>query len=187
MTKRISKQGLENRKEYFNNLCHKAYARYSPEILLKIINIIEEQDNRISLRFIEWFVTKYCNKIPIVLNGQNVYGQYKNKLKTHSKLFFDPFHRGLSVEFEFETVHKTVKSSYGQLLFFLWLIEDQILNYIDQNYDKLKLAMKEDNTNNKMRLKNKKQNNIKTLETKKSLPINYELEIKNGCVMATFG
>ena len=62
----------------------------------RMIPIVEEQ-SKISLRFIENFVTKYCKEKPIFIKiGKlyiNVYDDYKNQLGSYDKKKFDPFKR----------------------------------------------------------------------------------------------
>ncbi len=94
----------------------------------------------LSLRLIDWFVTNYCRKhfIGYPLNGKEflVYVSYKSQLKAYSKQYFDPNCRRERIMFQipgFEPFMTTV----GKLNFFRWAIETQLLDYIEENYEKI--------------------------------------------------
>ena len=94
----------------------------------------------LSLRLIDWFVTNYCRKhfIGYPLNGKEflVYVSYKSQLKAYSKQYFDPNCRRERIMFQipgFEPFMTTV----GKLNFFRWAIETKLLEYIEENYEKI--------------------------------------------------
>lgn len=72
------------------------YREHPTVIQDRIIPIVDEQ-SRISLRFIENFVTKYCKEKPVFIKiGKryiNVYDDYKSQLNSYDKKKFDPFKR----------------------------------------------------------------------------------------------
>ena len=132
-----------------------------------IIPIIQEKSH-ISLRFIENFVTKYCREHPTFIKLKNntfidIYDDYKNQLKSFDKRRFDIFKRKHSSSPRTQSISstnsnnsddchliaypcdkegkKTIITSIGQLNFFRWLIKTDILNYIIQNYQSIKLKM----------------------------------------------
>ena len=74
-----------------------------------------------------------------------VYNDYKLKLKAYSKKRFDPFCRWerISVPYDNENFMET---TIGQLNFFKWAIENQIINYIEDNYDNIEIDMNERNS-----------------------------------------
>jgi hypothetical protein len=86
----------------------------------------------ISLRLIDWFVTNYCKKHAIVIvkptkagdDFINVYLNYRSQLRAFSKHLFDPFRRQDKIMF------KETQTTIGQLNFFKWAIENEILVYI---------------------------------------------------------
>lgn len=104
-----------------------------------IIPIIEGQTD-ISLRLIDWFVTNYSKKYNIVISkrkGQtmmhfNVYLSYRSQLKAYSKQLFDPFRRRDRITFMYEE-GKSIETTIGQLNFFRWVIQNDILVYIHDN------------------------------------------------------
>lgn len=105
--------------------------------MIKIIN----GTSPISLRIVDWFVTNYSKKNYIVymitkdekLEKVNVYNDYKLKLKAYSKKKFDPFCRWDRINVPYKD-DKFIQTTLGQLNFFKWTIENNILEYIETNY-----------------------------------------------------
>lgn len=106
--------------------------------MLKIIN----GEAKISLRIVDWFVTNYAKKNYIVYDINNndkierfkVYNDYKLKLKAYSKKRFDPFCRWERISFPY-TDNKCIQTTIGQLNFFKWCIENNIIKYIEDNFN----------------------------------------------------
>lgn len=122
------------------------------EYMLHIIN----GDSRISLRIVDWFVTNYAKEksisYRILKNGEqnrfNVYMDYKLKLKAYSKRRFDPFCRWERTNIPYEDgTH--IQTTIGQLNFFKWAIENDIIKYIEQNYSNIEQDMNERNSNSR--------------------------------------
>ena len=117
----------------------------------KIIEILIDNKDKLSLRSIDWFVTNYSKKNNIFYsiyynkNGNyftlgetneyrkniNVYLSYKSQLKAYSKKKFDPFCRRDRIEFHLDDI--LIETTIGQLNFFKWAIENNIIDYIKQN------------------------------------------------------
>jgi len=108
-----------------------------------LINILNNNFN-ISLRIIDWFVTNYCKKYNIfwVENNQRfvVYLNYKLQLKAYSKKYFDPFCRRERIFFHYKN-EDYLETTVGQLNFFKWIIEHNIINYIKNNYEDIESDM----------------------------------------------
>lgn len=105
--------------------------------LLDILNVLKGKD-KISLRIIDWFVTNYSKKYninyPVTVKNHpkkqfTVYLDYKSQLKAFSKKQFDPFCRRDRIMFYY-VEGKHITTTVGQLNFFRWAIENQILEYI---------------------------------------------------------
>lgn len=98
---------------------------------------------KLSLRFLDEFITRYCSyyKIIIPVNTKyvrndifNIYIQYQARLKSHHKDYFDPFKRIKECDkFEFETREFKFVTTLCQLNFFQWIIENDILKFIENN------------------------------------------------------
>ncbi len=128
--------------------------------VLPIIN----GNSDISLRLIDWFVTNYSKKrstnIPKIDTYNNVYYfnvylSYRSQLKAYSKQSFDPFRRRERIEFFYDK-DKYIETTIGQMNFFRWIIENDILVYINNNIkeieqDMLSMQKKPDNPNQKKR------------------------------------
>jgi hypothetical protein len=94
----------------------------------------------LSLRLLDWFVTNYSKKtstnIAKVVDNNiihfNVYLSYRSQLKAYSKQQFDPFRRRDRITFFYEK-EKSIETTIGQLNFFRWVIQNDILTHIQEN------------------------------------------------------
>jgi hypothetical protein len=107
--------------------------------LQEILPIIGKS-SKISLRLIDWFVTNYCKKNNVVLVKKNnnndeyfnVYSNYRSQLKAFKKIQFDPFRRRDRIDFYYSS-EEFVETTIGQLNFFRWFLENDLLNYVKKN------------------------------------------------------
>jgi hypothetical protein len=110
-----------------------------------LVNILNNEYN-ISLRVIDWFVTNYCKKNNIYWVQDNsrfvVYLNYKLQLKAYSKKYFDPFCRRDRIYFYYQN-NTYLETTVGQLNFFKWIIENNIVNYIKNNYENIERDMQD--------------------------------------------
>ena len=120
---------------------------------------ILQSREKISLRIIDWFVTNYSKKNNICFLKKlgeneilfNVYGSYKLQLKAYTKKQFDPFCRRNRIKFYYgEGIY--LVTTVGQLNFFKWALENDIINYINTHLDVIETDM---NTNIKHIYKSK--------------------------------
>jgi len=95
----------------------------------------------ISLRIIDWFVTKYSRKnfTSYDLNGQRhvVYKSYKGQLDAYNKQYFDTNCRRERIQFSVDGYPPFV-TTIGKLNFFRWSLETNLLDYIEANQEALK-------------------------------------------------
>jgi hypothetical protein len=115
---------------------HRLEKFYNNTINLEKIKSILDGTSVISLRLIDWFVTNYSKKYNIAFTNSNgkyiiVYLSYKSHLKAYSKKMFDPFCRCKRIKFH------ELNTTVGQLNFFEWILSDEILNYLEENRDKV--------------------------------------------------
>jgi hypothetical protein len=100
----------------------------------KLIPILQGQ-GELSLRLIDWFVTNYAKKhhVSYMLGGQEfiVYLNYKSQLKAFSKKLFDPFCRRERILFQCGNA-EPFETTVGQLNFFRWAFEKDILSYVKE-------------------------------------------------------
>ncbi len=109
------------------------------------IRDILEGVSRMSLRLIDWLVTNYAKKHNISFltkDGRHVivYLAYKNHLKAYSKKMFDPFCRWKRIQF------MGLNTTVGQLNFFEWAIQDEVLDYLEEHFDDVQKDMDECST-----------------------------------------
>lgn len=109
---------------------------YSSRPDLESLVPILKGEGDLSLRLIDWFVTNYAKKhhVSYVLNSQEfiVYLNYKSQLKAFSKKLFDPFCRRERILFQCGNL-EPFETTVGQLNFFRWAFEKDVLSYIRQN------------------------------------------------------
>ena len=114
-----------------------------PGNLEKLLPILQGT-SEISLRLVDYFVTNYSKKMntSYMLHGKHflVYFNYKRELNAYSKRLFDPFCRRERIMFQAQGVEQFV-TTVGQLNFFRWFIEKDILSYIDQNRELIEKDM----------------------------------------------
>ena len=168
-------------------LLNKIKKFFKEEDNIKELLEIVEGKTKLSLRIIDWFVTNYSKKNLIIIHNKkkqierfgngsskispktkrkleakyeefNVHLNYKAQLKSFQKRQFDPFCRRQRINFYY-TNDKHIVTTVGQLNFFKWAIENNILQYIKDNIDTIEKDM---NTNIKKSksLKNKNTNGV---------------------------
>ena len=161
----------------------------------RLVNVINGQSN-ISLRIIDWFVTNYAkknftvysipakNKCSTVINGEEnserfkVFHNYKLELKAYSKVRFDPFSRRERIAIPYKD-NTCLQTTIGQLNFFKWAIENQLLEYIEKNYDEIEVDM---NARNSISKKGGEFDNNKTRKKREELSISACKTIKKETV-----
>ena len=140
----------------------------------ELLDIIEG-NTKLSLRIIDWFVTNYSKKNFIVIHNKkrqierfnagkispktkkkledkyeefNVHLNYKSQLKSFQKKQFDPFCRRERINFYYND-KKYIVTTVGQLNFFKWAIENNILKYIRDNINSIEKDMNQNIKKNK--------------------------------------
>lgn len=156
----------------------------------EFIEIINSK-SEISIRLIDYYITKYSkkNKISYKIDNItfNIHQSYKQQLKNFQKKNFDPFARGIRIPYYVGDVW--IITTIGQLNFFQWFISNKILDHIIKNKEMIEFDMNK-NKKIKSEIKVKKPKNIyKKIETK--IPqqiINPQPQIKNKNtnIMVTF-
>ena len=133
-----------------NNLLEFYKCNNNMDNMLKIIN----GESWISLRIIDWFATNYAKKYYTVYQLQGtenrfkVYNDYKLKLKAYQKRRFDPFCRWERITVPYnENSH--IQTTIGQLNFFKWALENNVIDYIEQNYANIEKDMNNRNSTSK--------------------------------------
>jgi hypothetical protein len=162
------------------------------ELLMKnLMEFYENRDNlhkmmciingesKISLRIVDWFVTNFAKKYYTVYEKPvkpessemmrfKVYNDYKLKLKAYSKKRFDPFCRWERISIPYDN-EKYMETTIGQLNFFKWAIENDIVDYIRTNYDAIESDMNSRNSTSKN--KASLEDNTKTRKKREELSV----------------
>ena len=158
-------------------------------------------DAPLSLRIIDWFVTKYSRKnfIRYPLNGQEflVYLSYKGQLKAYSKQYFDPNCRRERIMFKIPNYDQFM-TTIGKLNFFRWALESNILQYIEEHEDEIRKGYNvylkdliQTQKNNKVTVKEqlkeqKEQSRVTRRRTKQSTSSLNKLQVYTTPIELTF-
>ena len=142
--------------------------------MIKIIN----GESEISLRIIDWFVTNYAKKYNIAYNINYdgiikkfiVHISYKSQLKAYSKKMFDPFCRRERIKF-INNNNDEIITTAGQLNFFRWVIENNILDYISEYINEIEEDMNRSIRHLYKSGDNKKNKDDKKIRKRKELSI----------------
>ena len=133
---------------------------YKDSEKLKCMTNIINGESKISLRIVDWFVTNYAKKYFTVYEIVNelsnnksrfkVYHDYKLKLKAYSKKRFDPFCRWERISIPYDE-QRYMETTIGQLNFFKWALQHDIIKYIEENYNEIENDMNNRNSTSKRR------------------------------------
>lgn len=139
----------------------------------RMLSIINGESN-ISLRIVDWFVTNYSKKNFTIysLSGGSrfkVYVDYKLKLRAYSKKRFDPFCRWDRIAIPYKN-EQSIQTTIGQLNFFKWAIENEVIEYIEQHYNDIENDMNSRNSTSKNKITNSSQSQ-KTRKRREELSI----------------
>ena len=126
----------------------KFYKRHGNANLSSIIPIVK-QDSHISLRIIEWVVTSFAKEkdivFPIMSKNTNkvkgsvrIYDSYKKTLKAFGGKSFGIFKRSDLLLITYgDGENDKIETTLGQLNFFRWALENNVINYIEKNFEYL--------------------------------------------------
>lgn len=150
------------------------------KLLDKMLNIINGE-SKISLRIVDWFSTNYAKKnytVYTLKNGNRfkVYNDYKLKLRAYSKKRFDPFCRWERIVIPYKN-DVSIQTTIGQLNFFKWALENEVIDYIENNYNIIENDM--NSRNSTSRRKNETSSTTqKTRKKREELSISASKSIK---------
>jgi hypothetical protein len=152
------------------------YKKDNGKNMAKMLSIINGE-SRISLRIVDWFATNYAKKHYTVYNVKDiirfkVYVDYKLNLKAYSKRRFDPFCRWQRITVPYAN-DKYIQTTIGQLNFFKWAIDNEVVKYIENNYSEIETDMNSRNSTSK-----RKTNTQKTRKKREELSISASKSIK---------
>ena len=145
--------------EAFTNCC------INENILCDILN----SNSPISIRLIDYFITKYAKNNKIIYNiiennvetSINVFLSYKQQLKIFKKKYFDPFSRGNRIPYFMGD--SCIITTIGQLNFFKWFFSKKIYDYIINNKKIIETSMNTKLLPNTKTLKMDKKQHLQTI------------------------
>jgi len=79
----------------------------------------------------------------------NVFLSYRSQLNAYSKKQFDPFCRRNRIDFYFND-NEFITTTVGQLNFFRWALDNNVIDYILKNYDEIEKDMNYNTKKNKL-------------------------------------
>lgn len=140
------------------------------ENIKKMISIInKDKESKISLRLLDWFVTKYTKTEDIPeefkLTMMRMKIKYNACLNSYKKRYFDAFRRYKRFLHFINDEFGYVETTIGQLNFFMWVFENDIMTIIENNYDFFIQEMIEYNKREKEKKKEKKKSKTVKKET----------------------
>ena len=126
-----------------------------------LFNNIINGKHKLSLRLIDWFVTHYARnnniyywtnnieifqQLPDNFNDNNIkkiniYLDYRAQLKSYTKLYFDTFRRHQRITFYIND-NISIETTIGQLNFFKWLFNNNILESMTEQNKSTKKSKK---------------------------------------------
>ncbi len=160
----VSSMDFTSKETYYYKMIDKFFRQLSQETIRKMLAIIDGK-HKISLRLMDWFVTRYAYKQKTVYkvlpedkdeDKFNVHISYKAQLKSYKKRYFDPFRRSRKGRGKFKYLYDKennkdlfLATTIGQLNFFRWAFKNNIVSYIENNYDAISNAMVSSNKEEK--------------------------------------
>jgi hypothetical protein len=115
----------------------------APGNLEKLLPILQGT-SPVSLRLVDYFVTNYAKKMNTSFQAGGrpflIYFNYKRELNAYSKRLFDPFCRRERIMFQARGMEPFV-TTVGQLNFFRWFIEKNILEFVAENRETIEHDM----------------------------------------------
>jgi len=148
----------------FYKMINNFFKQCKKEDIEKMVTIITKSEP-ISLRLLDWFITKYSKKtIGIEIGGEkqtfDVHISYKAQLRSFKKRQFDPFKRAEPRKFNYyydkNDKEKKVTTTLAQLNFFKWAITNGILLYVEKNLAQINKEMSNSNEDKKKKDKKDK-------------------------------
>ena len=138
---------LKKKDKMLYDVLNDFFAKCNDGEITTVIDIINGK-YKISLRFLDWFVTRYCYlyKTSIEINNFhnkeqdfNINISYKAQLKSFKKKCFDPFKRKNKFYYTFDRKNSQyiILTTLGQLNFFKWALGFGIIKYVEDNFDKI--------------------------------------------------
>ena len=136
----------------------------SNEDFFSTMHSICDKQRPLSLRVLDWLCTNFSKSRQSARTSGSkpeIYHQYKNNLKGFGKKHFDPFCRKTS--FVLKLHGKSMQTTYGQLNFFRWAFENDIVDFAVKNRCDIEDDMNTKITKSKQRSEKPQRTQLSTL------------------------
>ena len=133
---------LKGKEIWHYSMLDKFFSTCESSQIQRMVDIING-NHLISLRFMDWFVTRFCHLYKTTINianqfctqnNFNINISYKAQLKSFTKKYFDPFKRKKKFIFTLDKQKISFLTTLGQFNFFRWAMTHDIINYTETNY-----------------------------------------------------
>lgn len=162
---------------FYYKMVDRYFKNSSIKEIEQMIDIINGKSN-ISLRLLDWFVTRYAKKYKscYVIGDNdrfNVHISYKAQLKSYKKKHFDPFRRRKKFYYYYDKTDNSrrIHTTIGQLNFFRWAFTNNVIKYVEDNYNTISPAMFQSNKEDKKRKQKNTQLKTKNITSKDKVEI----------------
>lgn len=180
---------FSNKELMHYKMIEKFFKTCSNEDIKKMVDIINTTSD-ISLRVLDWFVTRYSKRRLDFDNSStgevfDVHISYKAQLKSYKKRYFDPFRRRKKFYYHYDTDDKSKKlyTTLGQLNFFKWAISNNIINFVEKNINQVTKAMNQSNKEDKKKKEKKKRDKDKLKKIQSSNNTSKDISVKNEKIL----
>jgi hypothetical protein len=135
-----------SKETYYFKMIDKYFKKMDVSDIQKMLDIINGK-SKISLRLFDWFITRYANKhkTHYKIDGELFYVHisYKAQLKSYKKRYFDPFRRRRKFLYSYSkgNYKQNICTTIGQLNFFRWAFTNEVIKYVEENYDTISKSM----------------------------------------------
>jgi len=127
-----------------NRLFQEVTDFFTPSKFRLILPILLGEDI-VAMSTLNYFVTNYSEYFSnfVTVDDKDVYihKAYKKKLSKHKKFYFDAFCRIVKIPFFYDT-KKYITTTVGQLNYYKWIVELDILTYVRNNHGEIYHYMK---------------------------------------------
>lgn len=134
------------------SLCNKLLRFYSNPQHFDTVERLQNGDHELPVRYIDYFVTTYAKKYNVSYMVERAHGTepFHVNAKYHCMLNSglhkrnaDPFRRGPRIVLHSADGKRHIETTVAQLSFFLWAIENKVLEYTLKNKDNIGKDLKE--------------------------------------------
>jgi len=124
--------------DFFNDPLHQ-------NVLIQILDA--SRDRHVSLRLVDWICTTYSKEHRMLFPKSDgsivdIHSSYKSHLRSYGKSRFDIFRRGKKTTMK--CGDKELETTLAQLNFIRWLINHQVVDYLETHREELMHLQKQD-------------------------------------------